>query len=160
MRSQSALAYRRRRSCRDKALGLSTKVHNTISPYFFASNTMLPTPLSDSPYLTWIGASLLLAAGLYYYSTKTDIPKIKGIPEIPGALPMFFLPCAPLLMLDLAIFLTLAMYILSKAIVSHSRIMQQCVKSGLRSTDGQSFRSDSVTCVPWSSTPSTPVEKC
>ena len=31
--------------------------------------------------------SLLLAL-FYHLSTKTDIPKIKGIPEIPGALPI------------------------------------------------------------------------
>lgn len=41
----------------------------------------------------WLGVFLLGVAVVYYYSTKTDIPKIKGIPEIPGALPMYC-PCS------------------------------------------------------------------
>jgi len=49
---------------------------------------MLPTSLPESIYYSWIGA-FLLGAALYYYTTKTDIPRIRGIPEIPGALPMF-----------------------------------------------------------------------
>ncbi|KAL2424483.1 Phenylacetate 2-hydroxylase [Exophiala dermatitidis] len=35
-----------------------------------------------------IGA-IVLIYGLYWWSTSTDIPKIKGIPEIPGAVPVF-----------------------------------------------------------------------
>ena len=50
---------------------------------------MLPTSLPESTYYSWIGCFLLGAAVLYYYTTKTDIPRIRGIPEIPGALPMF-----------------------------------------------------------------------
>lgn len=45
-------------------------------------------PLLGSNTLTWLGGLLLGALLLYYLSTRTDIPKIKGIPEIPGALPM------------------------------------------------------------------------
>jgi len=44
--------------------------------------------LFDSTALTWPIAISLGALLVYYYTTKTDIPKIKGIPEIPGALPM------------------------------------------------------------------------
>jgi len=43
----------------------------------------------DSPYLPWIGAVVLGIALLYYYFTRTDIPYIKGIPEIPRPLPMY-----------------------------------------------------------------------
>ncbi|EXJ69876.1 uncharacterized protein A1O5_06949 [Cladophialophora psammophila CBS 110553] len=39
-------------------------------------------------YAIWIVAGLLILVGLYKWSTATDIPKIKGIPEIPGALPI------------------------------------------------------------------------
>jgi hypothetical protein len=106
---ETVLAYRRRRSCRDKALGISIKGNGTISQYFSSSCTMLPTLLSDSTYLSWISGFLLLAVVLYRYSTKTDIPKIRGIPEIPGALPMFTPLRESQLMSDLDIFSTLAM---------------------------------------------------
>ncbi|KIW68404.1 hypothetical protein PV04_04355 [Phialophora macrospora] len=43
--------------------------------------------LSHAPGV-WIIASLLMVFGLYKWSTSTDIPKIKGLPEIPGALPI------------------------------------------------------------------------
>ncbi|KIX99449.1 uncharacterized protein Z520_05025 [Fonsecaea multimorphosa CBS 102226] len=39
-------------------------------------------------YAIWTIAGLLILLGLYKWSTATDIPKIKGIPEIPGALPI------------------------------------------------------------------------
>ncbi|OAL38010.1 hypothetical protein AYO20_02843 [Fonsecaea nubica] len=39
-------------------------------------------------YAIWITVGLLILLGLYKWSTATDIPKIKGIPEIPGALPI------------------------------------------------------------------------
>src|SRR5579859_6774486 len=90
----SVSAYRRRRSCRDKA---PTKV-TILESHFFSRHrlppiltldTMLPTSLPNSAYYSWIIAFLLGVAVLYYYTTKTDIPKIRGIPEIPGALPMF-----------------------------------------------------------------------
>jgi len=58
-------------------------------PPILTLDTMLPTSLPNSAYYSWIIAFLLGAAVLYYYTTKTDIPKIRGIPEIPGALPMF-----------------------------------------------------------------------
>jgi hypothetical protein len=45
-------------------------------------------PLLGSTALTWLAGLSLGALLLYYVSTRTDIPKIKGIPEIPGALPM------------------------------------------------------------------------
>jgi len=48
--------------------------------------------LFDSATLTWLAVFSVVALGLYYYTTKTDIPKIKGIPEIPGALPMYIIP--------------------------------------------------------------------
>jgi hypothetical protein len=38
---------------------------------------------------SWVGALLLCAFIVYYFSTKTDIAKIKGIPEIPGGIPMY-----------------------------------------------------------------------
>jgi hypothetical protein len=47
--------------------------------------------LFDSAALTWLVALSVFGLAAYYYSTKTDIPKIKGIPEIPGALPMYHL---------------------------------------------------------------------
>lgn len=89
-------AYRRRRSCRDKALDYP-QGHNPWKalrsphsvPPILTPNTMIPPLLSESSYLSWITVFLLGAAVLYYYTTKTDIPKIRGIPEIPGALPMF-----------------------------------------------------------------------
>ncbi|KAK5236990.1 hypothetical protein LTR47_002168 [Exophiala xenobiotica] len=40
-------------------------------------------------YTIWLLGATLLVFGLYWWSTLTDIPKIKGIPEIPGALPLF-----------------------------------------------------------------------
>ncbi|KAK5408571.1 hypothetical protein LTR06_007414 [Exophiala xenobiotica] len=40
-------------------------------------------------YTIWLLGATLLVFGLYWWSTLTDIPKIKGIPEIPGALPIF-----------------------------------------------------------------------
>jgi hypothetical protein len=45
--------------------------------------------LFGSPALTWLSGLVLALFGLYYWSTSTDIRKIKGIPEIPGALPMY-----------------------------------------------------------------------
>ncbi|KIX08972.1 uncharacterized protein Z518_00050 [Rhinocladiella mackenziei CBS 650.93] len=42
----------------------------------------------DHDYALWLAAATLFAFGLYWWSTLTDIPKIKGIPEIPGALPI------------------------------------------------------------------------
>jgi hypothetical protein len=51
---------------------------------------MYSLTLLDSSTLTWVAGVLLLALLIYYYATKTDIPKIKGIPEIPGALPVYF----------------------------------------------------------------------
>jgi hypothetical protein len=51
-------------------------------------NTMRSIPLSDSTGLPWLVGIILGVVFLYYYSTKTDIAKIRGIPEIPGALPM------------------------------------------------------------------------
>ena len=38
-----------------------------------------------------VPASLIVLAllGLYWWSLSTDIPKIKGIPEVPGAIPFF-----------------------------------------------------------------------
>ncbi|OAP64588.1 hypothetical protein AYL99_00560 [Fonsecaea erecta] len=39
-------------------------------------------------YAIWIIAGILILLGFYKWSTATDIPKIKGIPEIPGALPI------------------------------------------------------------------------
>jgi hypothetical protein len=50
---------------------------------------MVSVVLSDPNALPWLIAALLGAVLLYYYSIKTDISKIKGIPEIPGALPMY-----------------------------------------------------------------------
>jgi hypothetical protein len=50
---------------------------------------MGPFTLFDSAALTWFSAVSLGVLILYYYTTKTDIPKIKGIPEIPGAIPMY-----------------------------------------------------------------------
>jgi len=44
----------------------------------------------DSAALTGL---IVLSVGVlvtWYYTTKTDIPKIRGIPEIPGALPMYY----------------------------------------------------------------------
>ncbi|KAK5462922.1 hypothetical protein LTS15_002634 [Exophiala xenobiotica] len=40
-------------------------------------------------YTIWLLGAALLVFGPYWWSTLTDIPKIKGIPEIPGALPIF-----------------------------------------------------------------------
>ncbi|KAJ9622581.1 hypothetical protein H2204_011500 [Knufia peltigerae] len=40
-------------------------------------------------YTMWIVGAIVIVFGLYWWSTLTDIPKIKGIPEIPGALPVF-----------------------------------------------------------------------
>jgi len=45
-------------------------------------------PLLGSNALTWLAGLSLGVLILYYLSTRTDIPKIKGIPEIPGALPV------------------------------------------------------------------------
>jgi hypothetical protein len=107
-------AYRRRRSCRDKALDYSQSMEGTTLttsvPPILTPDTMIPPLLSDSSYLSWIAAFLLGAVVLYYYTTKTDIPKIRGIPEIPGALPMFVSFQKLSLTLDLVIFLNLGMY--------------------------------------------------
>lgn len=46
------------------------------------------TQILPSITLTTLIFSLLLVALFYHLTTKTDIPKIKGIPEIPGALPI------------------------------------------------------------------------
>ncbi|EXJ93610.1 hypothetical protein A1O1_02002 [Capronia coronata CBS 617.96] len=40
-------------------------------------------------YTLWIVGGIVLVYGLYWWATSTDIPKIKGIPEIPGAIPVF-----------------------------------------------------------------------
>ncbi|KIX03624.1 uncharacterized protein Z518_07177 [Rhinocladiella mackenziei CBS 650.93] len=49
--------------------------------------TVLPDELSArAPYIAAIALALLLTA-LYKYSTYTNIPRIKQLPEIPGALP-------------------------------------------------------------------------
>jgi hypothetical protein len=53
--------------------------------------------LFDSTALIWAVPLLLGVWVLYYYSTKTDIPKINGIPEIPGALPMYFVSSSELM---------------------------------------------------------------
>lgn len=50
---------------------------------------MEPFILFGSPALTWLSGIVLALLGLYFWSTSTDIRKIKGIPEIPGALPMY-----------------------------------------------------------------------
>ncbi|KAJ9617214.1 hypothetical protein H2200_000935 [Cladophialophora chaetospira] len=39
-------------------------------------------------YAVWLIVAALIVLGLYKWSTATDIPKIKGLPEIPGALPI------------------------------------------------------------------------
>lgn len=71
--------------------------------------TSIPLSLTPSP---WLGALLVGLAILYYYSTRTDIPKIKGIPEIPGALPMY--PPSPRSQLTIvsAIFSNWATYVI------------------------------------------------
>jgi hypothetical protein len=50
---------------------------------------MISFLLTDSAALPWIVAVLLGSVLAYYYSTKTDIAKIRGIPEIPRAIPMY-----------------------------------------------------------------------
>jgi len=44
--------------------------------------------LVSSDPLVWVVLVTAALLSIYWYSTRTDIPKIKGIPEIPGALPM------------------------------------------------------------------------
>ncbi|RMZ83371.1 hypothetical protein DV737_g1646, partial [Chaetothyriales sp. CBS 132003] len=39
--------------------------------------------------LFWAAASVFLVAYLYLWATATDIPRIDGLPEIPGAVPIF-----------------------------------------------------------------------
>lgn len=43
----------------------------------------------DSTYLLPAFLVLTILSGLYLWSLSTDIPKIKGIPEVPGAIPIF-----------------------------------------------------------------------
>jgi lipid-A-disaccharide synthase-like uncharacterized protein len=50
---------------------------------------MLSLNMTDSTLLPWLVGLVGGALLLYYYTTKTDIPKIKGIPEIPCALPVY-----------------------------------------------------------------------
>jgi hypothetical protein len=50
---------------------------------------MDPALLLGSTMLTWFAALSVAAVVVYYLATRTDIPKIKGIPEIPAALPMY-----------------------------------------------------------------------
>jgi hypothetical protein len=70
---------------------------------------MYSLPFLDSSALTWVIGLFLGAFLVYYYTTKTDIPKIKGIPEIPGALPMYLFPTSKL-MTVLDIYSNLEMY--------------------------------------------------
>jgi len=42
----------------------------------------------SNDYAIWIVAAILIFYGLYKLSTITDISKIKGLPEIPGSLPI------------------------------------------------------------------------
>jgi len=93
----------------------------------------------DSPYLPWIGAVVLGIGFLYYYFTRTDIPFIKGIPEIPGALPMYT-PGHDIVNSSFGHLLQLGEVIILFSWYTNCRIMLPCAKSGLDNTNGRSFR--------------------
>ena len=44
---------------------------------------------AGSGYLFPVSLTLLVLLGLYWWALSTDIPKIQGIPEVPGAIPIF-----------------------------------------------------------------------
>src|SRR5579862_2759231 len=60
----------------------------TIIPTIAQQRLWVMAIVTSDP-LAWIILLLGALVLVYHYSTKTDIPKIKGIPEIPGALPMY-----------------------------------------------------------------------
>ena len=87
---KGGFAYRRNNGTHHM---LSTCVVQS-TPSSKQSTSMTSTSISLSWIASpWLGVFLVGVAVVYYYSTKTDIPKIKGIPEIPGALPMYC-PCS------------------------------------------------------------------
>lgn len=63
--------------------------YNNCRPHSSNFQVMYSLSLLDFLTLTWVAGVLLIALLIYHITTKADIPKIRGIPEIPGALPMY-----------------------------------------------------------------------